>query len=179
MSVPWPPDERLCRGLVRMTGFDYAVLGVLGLSLLWALLRGFVRELVSMAGWIAACVLAVMFTKELALRMPESLGPLLSNVLAFLAIFIGTWVLSGLIGLLLAKLVKAAGLGWTDRMLGALLGLVRGLIIVLVAVMLAGLTPLPREPFWRNAVLSAPLETAVTALKPWLPEGLAQRVRYR
>ena len=45
--------------------------------------------------------------------------------------------------------------------------------------MLAGLTPLPREPVWRNAVLSAPLETAVTAMKPLLPEGLAQRIRYR
>lgn len=162
-----------------MTGFDYAVLGVLGLSLLWAVLRGFVRELVSMAGWVAACLLSIMFTKDLAQLMPESLGGLLSNLLAFLAIFIGTWLLSGLTGLILSKLVKAAGLGWTDRLLGALLGLVRGLIIVLLGVMLAGLTPLPREPFWRNAMLSAPLETTVTAIKPWLPEGLALRIRYR
>lgn len=162
-----------------MTGFDYAVLGVLGLSLLWALFRGLVRELVSMAGWVAAVVLSFMFTTTLARMLPESLGTVLTPVLAFLIIFIGTWVASGLVGLALSKLIDAAGLSWTDRLLGALFGLARGLILILVAVMLAGLTPLPREPFWRNAMLSAPLETAVTALKPLLPEGLAQRIRYR
>ncbi len=162
-----------------MTAFDYAVLTVLGLSLLWALLRGFVRELMAIVGWVVAVVLSVLFTQTLAKSLPESLGPVLSNVLAFVAIFIGVWVLSGFAGLLLGKLVQAAGLGWTDRLLGAVLGLARGLIIVLLLVMLAGLTPLPREPVWRNAVLSAPLETAVTAMKPLLPEGLAQRIRYR
>lgn len=162
-----------------MTGFDYAVLSVLGLSVLWALFRGLVRELVSMAGWVAAVVLSFMFTTTLARMLPESLGGVLAPVLAFLIIFIGTWVASGLIGLILAKLIDAAGLSWTDRLLGALFGLARGLVLVLVAVMLAGLTPVPREPFWRNAMLAPPLETAVTALKPWLPEGLAQRIRYR
>ncbi len=162
-----------------MTGFDYAVLVVLGLSLIWALLRGFARELVSIIGWVAAFVLSVMFTQTLARQFPESLGPLLSSLLAFLAIFIGVWVLSGLVGLFLSKLIKAAGLGWGDRLLGALLGLVRGAVIVLVTVMLGGFTPLPREAFWRNAMFAAPLETAVLALKPLLPDELAQRIRYR
>ncbi len=162
-----------------MTGFDYAVPAVMGLSLVWALLRGFARELVSMIGWVAAFVLSAMFTQTLARQFPESLGPLLSSLLAFLAIFIGVWVLSGLVGLVLSKIIKAAGLGWGDRLLGAVLGLVRGAVIVLVAIMLGGLTPLPREAFWRNAMFAAPLETAVVALKPLLPDGLAQRIRYR
>lgn len=162
-----------------MTGFDYAVLVVMGLSVVWSLLRGFARELVSMIGWVAAFVLSVMFTQTLARQFPESLGPLLSSLLAFLVIFIGVWVLSGLVGLVLARLIKAVGLGWSDRLLGALLGLVRGGVIVLVVIMLGGLTPLPREPFWRDAMFAAPIETAVVALKPLLPDGLAQRIRYR
>jgi len=162
-----------------MIGFDYAVLAVMGLSLVWGLLRGFARELVSMIGWVAAFVLSAMFTQTLAREFSESLGPLLASLLAFLAIFIGVWVLSGLVGLVLSRLVKAVGLGWGDRLLGALLGLVRGAVIVIVVIMLGGLTPLPRESFWRNAMFAAPLETAVVALKPLLPEGLAQRIRYR
>ena len=162
-----------------MTGFDYAVLSVLGLSLIWGLLRGFVRELVSMTGWVAALVLSVIFTRTVAHQLPESLGPLLASLLAFLGIFLGVWVLSGLVGLILSKLARAAGLGWSDRLFGAALGLVRGAIIVLVGIMLAGLTPLPREPFWHNAMLAAPLETAVVVVKPVLPDGLAQRISYR
>ncbi|MBM3345504.1 MAG: CvpA family protein [Betaproteobacteria bacterium] len=161
-----------------MTWFDYAVLAVLGLSLLWSLMHGFVRELVSVAGWVAAFVLAMTFAQALAGLLPVSLGPFLAGLSAFLIIFIGVWVLSGLIGMILSKVVKAAGLGWADRMLGALFGLVRGLVIVLVMVMLGGLTPLPREPFWRDAVLSDPLETMVVLIKRALPEGLAERMRF-
>lgn len=161
-----------------MTWFDYAVLAVLGLSLLWSLMHGFVRELVSVAGWVAAFVLSMAFTQVLARMLPESLGPFLAGLIAFLMIFVGVWLLSGLIGLILSKAVKAAGLGWADRMLGALFGLVRGAIIVLVAVMLGGLTPLPREPFWRDAVFSGPLETAVVLVKQALPDGLAERMRF-
>jgi membrane protein required for colicin V production len=161
-----------------MTWFDYAVLSVLGVSLLWSLLHGFVRELVSVLGWVAAFVLATAFTQVVARMLPESLGSFLAGLIAFLVIFVGTWLLSGLIGLILSKAAKAAGLGWADRLLGGLFGLVRGAVIVLVAVMLGGLTPLPREPFWRDAVFSGPLESAVVLVKQALPDGLAERMRF-
>jgi membrane protein required for colicin V production len=104
---------------------------------------------------------------------------MLRAVVAYLVIFLGVLLLSGLIGMLLAKLFHAAGLGFTDRAVGALFGLVRGALVVFVGVMLAGLTGLPKEPFWREAALSGPVETAVLAAKPLLPRDLAQRIRYR
>jgi len=100
-------------------------------------------------------------------------------VVAYLIIFLGVLLLSGFIGVLLARLFRVAGLGFTDRLVGALFGFVRGVLIVFVAVMLAGLTSLPKEPFWREAVFSAPVETAVLAVRPALPKDLAQRIRYR
>ncbi|OGA17077.1 MAG: hypothetical protein A3H33_12055 [Betaproteobacteria bacterium RIFCSPLOWO2_02_FULL_65_20] len=162
-----------------MAWFDYAVLTVLGLSLVLGAFRGILRELVSLSGWIAAFVLATAFSGIVAGQMPESLGPLLSGLLAFALIFIGVLLVSGVIGLVLARLARAAGLGFVDRLLGATFGVARGAAIVLLVVVLAGLTPLPREPFWRQAVLSGPFETVALALKPYLPEGVAQRLKYR
>jgi membrane protein required for colicin V production len=162
-----------------MAWFDYGVLAVLGLSLVLGAFRGIMREMVSLAGWIAAFILATAFSGIVAEKMPESLGPLLSGLLAFALIFIGVLVVSGIVGLVLARLVRAAGLGFLDRLLGATFGVVRGVAIVLLAILLAGLTPLPREPFWRQAVLSGPFETVALALKPYLPEGVAQRLKYR
>ena len=162
-----------------MAWFDYAVLTVFGLSLLLGALRGLMREMVSLAGWVGAFVLATSFSGIVAVQMPQSLGPLLSGVLAFLLIFVGVLMASGLVGLVLSLLVRAAGLGFLDRLLGAVFGVVRGVAIVLLAVLLAGLTPLPGEPFWRQAVLSGPFETAALALGPYLPEGVAQRLKYR
>ena len=162
-----------------MTWFDYGVLTVLGLSLLLGALRGLVREMVSLAGWIAAFVLATAFSGIVAVQMPESLGPLLSGLLGFLLIFIGVLLASGMLGLVLSLLVRAVGLGFLDRLLGAAFGVVRGVAIVLLAVLLGGLTPLPHEPFWRQAVLSGPFETVALALRRYLPEGIAQRLKYR
>jgi len=162
-----------------MTWFDYAVISVVVLSVLLALFRGVVREIAALGGWAAALILSGLFAQDLAQWLPGSLSHLLRAVIAYLIIFLGVLLLSGVIGLLLAKLFRAAGLGFTDRAVGALFGLVRGVVIVFIGVMLAGLTNLPKEPFWREAALSGPIETAVLAAKPALPKDLAQCIRYR
>ena len=162
-----------------MTGFDYAALAVLAFSLLVGILRGFVRELVMLAGWVAAFVLATFFSGHLARVMPDNLGPMVAQLLAYAAIFGGTLIAAALIGLLASMLARSAGLGWTDRGLGACFGVVRGVLVVLAAVLVAGFTPLPQQPFWKSAVLSGPFETAVVALKSFLPGDMASRIRYR
>ena len=162
-----------------MTWFDYAVFTIVGLSALLAAWRGVVREIAALAGWAAALILSGLFAQQLAQWLPASLSPMLRAVVAYLGIFLGVLLLSGLAGMLLAKLFHAAGLGFTDRAVGALFGFVRGALIVFVAVMLAGLTGLPKEPFWRESALSGPIETAVLAARPALPKDLAQRIRYR
>ena len=162
-----------------MTWFDYAAFAIVGLSVLLAVFRGVVREIAALAGWAAALILSGLFAQQLAQWLPAALSPMLRAVIAYLVIFLGVLLLSGLAGVLLAKVFRAVGLGFTDRAVGALFGLVRGVLIVFVAVMLAGLTSLPREPFWREAALSGPIETAVLSATPALPKDLAQRIRYR
>jgi membrane protein required for colicin V production len=95
------------------------------------------------------------------------------------ALFLGALLLAGFIGLVVSRMVRAAEWTWSDRALGGAFGVLRGIIIVLALVLLGGMTPLPRDPFWRNAVLSGPLETMVLGLRPLLPDRIAQRVRYR
>jgi membrane protein required for colicin V production len=162
-----------------MTWFDYGVIGVIALSVLLALYRGVVREIAALAGWAAALIISGLFAQDLAQWLPAGMSATLRAIIAYLVIFLGVLLLSGIAGLLLARLFRAAGLGFTDRAVGALFGLVRGALIVIVGVMLAGLTALPKEPFWREAALSGPIETAVLAAKPALPKDLAQRIRYR
>jgi membrane protein required for colicin V production len=162
-----------------MTWFDYTVIAIVGLSVLLAAFRGVVREITALAGWVAALILSGLFAQELAQWLPASLSHILRAVIAYIVIFLTVLLLSGVIGLLLAKLFHAAGLGVTDRAVGALFGFLRGAVIVFVGVMFAGLTSLPKEPFWREAALSGPVETAVLAVKPALPKDLAQRIRYR
>lgn len=162
-----------------MTWVDYLVLAVLGVSAVLGLWRGFVREVLALLGWVAAVVIAALFSADVATVLPADFAtPLLRQLLAAIVVFVVVLIVFGLTGLLLARLLRAVGLGALDRTLGGLFGFVRGAIIVLVAVVLVGLTDLPSEPAWRDARLSGPLATVVIATKPYLPEAIAARVRY-
>ena len=93
-----------------MTWFDYAALAVIGLSVLLAVFRGAVREITALAGWAAALILSGLFAQDLAQHLHLALSPMLKAVIAYLVIFLSVLLLSGLAGMLLAKLFHAAGL---------------------------------------------------------------------
>jgi len=105
--------------------------------------------------------------------------PGLRYVVGFVTVFVATLLLFALARLLLSSLLRAVGLGLVDRFLGGLFGFGRGVLVVWVVVLLAGLTDLPRQEWWRESLLTPPLETAVVASKPWLPPTLAQKIHYR
>ena len=162
-----------------MTFFDYAVLGIIGLSILLSILRGFLRETLSLAGWVAAFFVAKLYTLQLAPMLPQAIpGESLRLLAAFLILFLITLLISSLLAIALAEVFKKIGLGWLDRMLGAFFGLARGVLIVGVIVLLGGLTTFPRETFWRDAMFSTPFEALVISALPWLPEGIAKHINY-
>ena len=162
-----------------MTWIDYAVLTIIGISVLLSIFHGFVRELLALASWIAAFLVAQIFATDVAAMLPRALSnPSLRVLVGFLCVFLAVLLAMTLIAILVSKLVRSAGLGLADRMLGALFGLVRGLVIVMVAVLLAGLTALPRQPAWRNAMVSAPLVAVAKVIKGWLPYELSKHINY-
>lgn len=162
-----------------MTWVDYTALTILGLSTLLGLWRGLVRELLSLAGWLAALFLAAQFAPAAALWLPQDLmTPLARQLVAAVAIFVVISVLAGLGALLVAKAVHAVGLGLIDRSLGAIFGLGRGLLILLVCTVLIGLTGFVKNPAWQAAAMRGPLETVAITVKPYLPQAIAARMRY-
>ncbi len=162
-----------------MTIFDYVVLGVLLASVLLSVFRGAVRELLSLAGWVVAFMASRSLSVDLAPMIPSSIeDESLRMSVAFVAIFLAVLVAMGLIAMLLSALIKTVGLGFIDRMLGSVFGLARGLLIVLLVVLLAGMTTLPQEPLWQKAVLSKTLERTVELTLPWLPQELSKRIHY-
>ena len=163
----------------RMTGFDLGVLAIVALSTLFAFFRGVVRELIALASWIVGLGLALAFEDALAAMLPGFADtPAAKHVIAFALIFVAALVAGALAAYLLARIVHAVGLGFVDRFLGAAFGLARGVIIVVLAVLVAGLTTLPRHEWWQNAALGPPLVEAALALRPWLPAAWAERLDY-
>ena len=162
-----------------MTLFDYLTLFVLVASVIISTTRGVVREVLSLASWVAAFMVANLYGETLAQLLPDVVpGALTRLIVAFVVLFIGTRLLMGLLMLMCESLIKASGLSFLDRSLGSVFGFARGLLVVLVTVILCGMTGIPQQPFWKDAMLSPYAESAARSVKPFLPDEFARHVQF-
>lgn len=164
---------------MQATFFDYGVAFILVASALVGVLRGLVREVLSLIGWVVAAWVAYHYVDVAAGWMPASLpgGELGRHVLGFVVLFLGTVIATGLAGAVVGNLLETTGLKPADRGLGFVFGLLRGAVVVMVLVTVASFTRLPEEPFWRDAVSRPYVAQAMEALRPWLPPELAKYVK--
>jgi membrane protein required for colicin V production len=162
-----------------VTIFDYLVLFVLICSIVISTVRGLVKEILSLLSWIVAFVVANAYGENLAALLPSVVaGNVTRLIVAFIALFIGVRLLMMLLSMAIDALVKASGLTLADRGLGGLFGLARGVVIVLAGVLLCGMTAIPQQAFWKNALLSPLAETTAMTVKPYLPGDVARYVKF-
>lgn len=154
-----------------MPTLDWIFLGVLLTSLLLGAWRGLVYEVLSVVSWLAAFVLAQWFAPDVAQRLPmagsaEPVRYAAGFVLVFvLAVFAG-----GLLAALLKKLFAVVGLQPADRALGAVFGLLRGVVLLLAATVVVGMSPLKSSDWWQSSMGAGLTTAALNGLKPVLPE---------
>jgi membrane protein required for colicin V production len=162
-----------------VTPLDLVILGVILLSTLLAYIRGVVRELIALLAWVVGFLGALAFAPTVGAWIPEIPGyPLVRYLIAFAGILIAALVVGALIAAPLARLIHAAGLGFVDRFLGSIFGVLRGVLLILAFVLVAGLTAFPRADWWQNSALAPPFVIAAVALKPWLPARWAEQLDY-
>ncbi|NBB91934.1 MAG: CvpA family protein [Gammaproteobacteria bacterium] len=156
-----------------MNWADYAILGILLVSMVVSLFRGFIREVFSLLVWIAAVYAALQAAGPLAVRLEGVIEvPSVRVIVAFVGVFVLVLAVGGLVNYLLGKLVDGTGLTGTDRLFGALFGALRGLAIVLAAVIIAGFTPFTEDPWWRQSKLLPEMERMADWLVGFFPESI-------
>jgi membrane protein required for colicin V production len=162
-----------------MNGLDLAVIGIVALSTLLAFFRGVVREVIALVTWIAGIGLALAANARVAALLPDfGGGPLARYVVALALVLVAVLVAGAIVAYLVGAVVRAAGLGFVDRFLGAGFGLARGLLVVLVFAIGAGMSALPKSDWWQNAAVSPLLAAAALATRPWLPPAWAGKLDY-
>ena len=162
-----------------MIWVDYAILGIVGISGLVSLMRGFVREALSLAGWTAAFWVALAFSSRVAGWIEGYVSiPSVRTGVAFAGIFFGVLLIVGVVLRLSGLVVERTGMSGTDRTLGIVFGVLRGIVIAAVLVLLAGLTALPRDPWWAQSVLLPHLMELASELRAFLPPEVQQQIRF-
>ena len=161
-----------------MTWFDWIVIGVMGFSAMIGLWNGFMREVLALIGWVAAAVCAAAYGSEAAGLLPTAVpGPGLRLIAGVVLTFIAVRMGVGLVSVIVSRVARALGLGIGDRMLGGLFGAARGVIVLLLAVLAAGLTSLPQDPGWRDSKFARPLVHLALIARPYLPQELVDRIQ--
>ena len=151
---------------------DGCMLAVLALSLAVGALRGLVFEVLTLVGWFVAWFAALWGGPLLAPHLPiGGSGSLLNQGAAFALAFIAALVVWGLLSRLVRSLIHATPLSAIDRLLGAVFGMLRGVILLLLLALAIGHTPAANSPAWRASVGAAWLNIALRALEPLWPAG--------
>jgi membrane protein required for colicin V production len=156
-----------------MTWIDYLILGIIVVSALVSLFRGFLRETVSLLAWIIGFWLALRFARNLGGLFGFVHNPSIRVVIGFIIIFVLILLIGAAINFFIGKLVKRSGASMADRVLGVIFGLVRGVVIVMVLALIAGFTVLPHTQGWRDSMLAPYAEVLALDMRHLLPADVA------
>ena len=146
--------------------------GILLLSLVVGAWRGLVHELMSLAGWVAAFVLAQWLADDVARWLPvwREAAVQVRYALSFVLVFVASMLAAAVVSWLLGKVVSTAGLRPVDRSLGGIFGLARGLVVLLVLAVVVHLLGMRSQPWWQESRLTPMLELLLAGMKPVLPQ---------
>lgn len=138
----------------QMNWADWVVVAVIVVSALISLRRGFVKEALSLVTWVAAFVVARVFTDNLSVLLADYIDtPSARVIAAFAILFILTLIVGALINKMIGMIIEATGLSGTDRLLGMVFGLARGGLLVVVLVALLGMSPVVQDRWWKESML--------------------------
>jgi len=158
---------------------DYVIVGLVVLSAVIGLFRGFVREAFSLLIWFVAAWVAYTYSQAFSLYLLDYIDvPSVRVAAAFVILLVTTLILGALLSFLIQQLIEKTGLTGTDRFAGCLFGIARGGVVVAVLVLLGGLTPMPQDPWWNASVLIGPFQDFAIWLHSQLPAGMATYLSY-
>lgn len=160
-----------------MAALDWIFAAALLASMLIGAWRGLVFEVLSLLGWVASFFMAQWFAEDMAVWLPMGdSSESLRYAAGFAVVFIGSVFAFGFLSWLAKKLVEAIGLRPADRALGAMFGILRGIVLLLAVAVVAGLTPLHEAHWWQESRGAPVLADMLKGLKPALPDEFGRHL---
>jgi len=158
---------------LHFTWIDFTIIGVVLFSILISVIRGFVREALSLASWILAFWVAITFANPVAGLLENYINnPQLRMGVAFFSLFALTIILGAMLNYLISQVVKRTGLSGTDRVLGMVFGLSRGALIVALFLLLGSLSDFTQAPWWQQSTIIPVFKPISVWLKDFFPDNL-------
>ncbi|MBB71307.1 MAG: colicin V production CvpA [Legionellales bacterium] len=149
---------------------DYGIILIFGISILISIVRGFIKESLSLIVWGVAIWLGITFSADVANLLKGVIErPQIRQMVGFLIIFILSLILGAILNHAVATLIKKTGLSGTDRLLGVIFGFLRGTLVVAVLILLGTFTNLPKESWWKNSVTIPYFQDVAEWMRQFVP----------
>jgi len=162
-----------------MTWIDFVIIGVIFISCFISLIRGFVREALSLASWIISFLIAWNLHGGFARFFQTSIESTnLRLIVAFFILFVLSLVMFTVVNFFAGKMVQRTGLTGVDRVIGVIFGFMRGILLITALVALAGLTHLPRTQFWTDSLFLVQFQAVAVWLTGFLPADVAKNFAF-
>jgi len=162
-----------------MAWVDFVIVGIILISAVISVFRGFIKEVLSLASWVLSFWVAITFYPHLATLLLDYIAtPSIRFFTAFFTLFSVTLILAAMVNHIICEVVEKTGLTGTDRALGIIFGIIRGIAIVTLLVLLAGATPMPEDVWWQNSLLLEHFEKLASWLKNLLPADIADYINF-
>ncbi len=169
----------LSQHALSFTWVDYFIVIVIVFSTLISLMRGFISEAISLLTWIIAVILAFKFSQVLSDRLAGMIhNPSVRFFVSFIIVFLIVLILGSIISHLLSSLVRSTGLSGTNRLLGTVFGFARGILLVAIFILFAGMTSVVRESWWQSSYLIPYFHDIVAWLQQFIPNHFPSMSHY-
>jgi membrane protein required for colicin V production len=165
--------------ITHLIWVDYVIIGLIALSAIIGLFRGFVKEAFSLATWLVSIWLALHFSQPFSFFFIDYIDvPSVRIAAAFVSLLITSLILGAMLSFLMSQLIEKKGMTGTERFIGFIFGVASCMAVVAVLVLLAGLTPLPQDPWWNASVLIGPFQELSIWLRTQIPVGISEYFSY-
>ncbi len=163
-----------------MNAFDHVLIVILAAFTVTGAIRGFVLEVLSIILWPVSALIAWLLADQGAGLFQSLIGePQLRIVAAFVLIFILVFIVGTVVVYLIHRALPLRGmLRKPNLILGALVGLLRGGIIIVIVFLVAGITSLPQRPWWRESTLAPYFQKVAIAVGSYMPRDIARHIKF-
>lgn len=165
-------DQQATLTMASLSWVDYVIIGLIALSVFISLVRGFVREVLSLVTWVAAFLIAFNFGSSVGDLFSSHISSQTTRlIVGGSVLFITILIMGAIVNYILSTLVEKTGLTGTDRTLGIVLGGARGVLIVSILILLASYTAIPKDPAWQSSLLVPHFEVCSKWIQSFVPQA--------
>jgi membrane protein required for colicin V production len=158
---------------------DFVIIGIIFISAVIGLFRGLIKEAFSLGTWLVSIWIAINYCQAFSVYFVDYIDvPSARVAAAFICLLLLTLILGAMLSYLVSQVITMTGLTGTDRFAGFIFGIARGVVVMSVLVLLAGLTPLPQDPWWAESTLIGPFQELSVWLRAQIPEGISEYLSY-